>query len=130
MPYKMEKIEQGIRAASNFIDGFNTKNIEVLMSQISSSCTLEAAGEKDVYYGSERILHYYTTHFSENPQVKIKVKEIHNMGKKIIMECLLGIDDALSCKTPSMIFFEVMYGKIIRISQYIKTRTSSDTITI
>lgn len=113
MPYKMQKLEEGIRAAVSFIDAVNKQDAVLLESLLDDSCVLQTWCKDEILKGKKTVCGYYSTYFLQYPRLSIAVKEIHNMGKKCILLCSIHNEYPDSLNIPCMMFFEVRNAKII-----------------
>jgi len=120
MPYKMQKLEEGIRAAASFIDAVNKKDAVLLESLLDDHCVLQTWCKDEIVNGKKAVCGYYSTNFLQNPRLSITVKEIHNMGKKCILLCSIHNEDSDSLNIPGMMFFEVRNAKIISMNFFTK----------
>lgn len=120
MPYKMQKLEEGIRAAVSFIDAVNKQDPVLLESLLDDYCILQTWCKDEVVNGKKAVCGYYSSYFVQYPRLSITVKEIHNMGKKCILLCSIHNEDSDSSNIPGMMFFEVRNTKIIGMNFFAK----------
>jgi len=120
MPYKMQKLEEGIRAAVSFIDAINKQDSVLLESLLDDFCILETCYKDEIYKGYNAVKNYYESFFLQYPDQIITVKEIHNMGKKILFYCMIESEEDHYVQTACMIYIEVQKGKLIYINLFSK----------
>lgn len=120
MPYKMQKLEEGIRGAVSFIDAIHKKDIALMALILDDSCVLHTWNKDEVIQGKELILKYYEHFFTAHPEVQVKVKEIHNMGKKCFIEAKIDFQSVDKPANSCILFFEVKNTKLTHISLYTK----------
>ena len=124
-PFKMSKIESGIRLVLEFNEAFNRHDVSGMVALMSDDCIFEdssPAPDGSVYSGKEALTRYYQEFFRESPEAHVKIEDIYGFRDHCIMRWRYSWVDREGGKSHlrGVDIFRVRDGSIIEKLSYVK----------
>lgn len=132
-PYRMSKIEQGVRTVIQFTEAFNQHDVPAMMQLIAKDCLFEhfePAPDGTTYAGKNAIESFWHDYFRQTADASIEIEAISGLREHCIMRWRLSWTDYsgdvryLRC----LDLFKVRDGAIYEQLSYVKAQPHNSTI--
>lgn len=87
-PFRMSKIESGVRVVLQFNQAFNQHDVPAMMALMSEEVIFEntqPAPDGTRYVGREQVTQFWQEFFRQSPQAQIKGEDIFGLGERCVM---------------------------------------------
>ena len=125
-PFRMSKIEGGLRAVLAFNEAFNHHDVAGMMNLMSEDCLFEntaPAPDGTVYAGKEAVTQFWQDFFRASPQAHIEIEEAFGLGNnRVVMRWKYSWMDATGNKghVRGVDIFKLRDGLICEKLSYVK----------
>ena len=125
-PFRMSKIEGGLRAVLAFNEAFNHHDVAGMMNLMSEDCLFEntaPAPDGTVYAGKEAVTQFWQDFFRASPQAHIEIEEAVGLGNnRVVMRWKYQWADAAGNKghVRGVDIFKLRDGLICEKLSYVK----------
>lgn len=130
-PYKLTKIEAGVRAVIQFTEAFNRGDVAGMMALLGDDCRFETnspAPDGLVLVGKAAITGYWRDYFRDTRRPRLEVEELYNLGLRCVRRWRLEWtdDDGQTRSLRGVDIFEIKRGLINEILSYGKSSTDAN----
>ena len=125
-PFRMSKIEGGLRTVLAFNDAFNQHDVAGMMNLMSEDCLFEntdPAPDGTTYAGKEVVTQFWQDFFRASPQAHIEIEEAFGLGNnRVVMRWKYSWMDATGNKghVRGVDIFKLRDGLICEKLSYVK----------